>query len=248
MSYNGEDELFKAKLGIKFKCAICGKIHDPQKNGWKICLIEVRKKREVPKSCFIMPKTGKYIIRKGKSAVEKLFNKYIFDIKVYEDDFELLTVPKKVLERYNRAVELCKAGMAVFYEKVEKLPDIPIEVTNVQLGGWGEIITININGEEFNADYILETFFCSPTGSWSSSENSGKYFYATNYSIYKIDKNLRYALVQRRDTKYKNRQLLSLDKRYYLVSKDNYIEIPENLRKLAGMTMEEIIKKWGENV
>jgi len=249
MSYDGEQELMKAKLGLKFRCIICGRTHDPTKNVWEKCFKRAKEMYKIfDKTCFDTINLRKYRITKGTEVVKKLSDRYCFEIKIYDSDFELLTIPKKVQERYRRALEWCKAGIAVLKKELNKLPDIPTIVNNATHGKYGEFDKLVINGNEYDASEILEYIFCSPTGSWSSSNISGKYFSATNYSIYKVDKNLKYALVQRRDSQYKKGHLIGLKKSYYLASRKGYVEIPANLRTLSNMTIEEIVERWGKDV
>jgi hypothetical protein len=239
--YDGEAELVKARLGLRFRCAICGKLHDPTKNAWRRCSRAVDVRREV---CLTPPLPSSLRIRKGMRA-EKIWRYYEKTVTVWESIFELLTTTKRVKERYRRALELGRVFNQVFLERVERLPDVQLRVDKCEKGDYNEITSIWINGEEYDSRRVLE-LFTSPAGLWEKVERASRSFRATTYSIYMVSDDLSHIVVQQRRSEYVGSEIVSLKKRYYLLSQDGKIaELTYGLRRLKKMDIKSVIAEVG---
>jgi len=238
-----EFELVKAIMGMKFKCGVCGKTHDPKKRGWIKCyeLILDRLSRDIYGVFdYVIPFPT--FVRKGQKAKE-IVEKYSFpSVWFFKHDFELAIMPKVILERRRRFIEYYNAWLQFIKEKIEKLPDVTPNVSVVERGNYREITRILVHGEEFSSIY-LRLVFTPPSGKWSDSENDGKWFKALNHSFYQITPDLEYAVIQERRSEYYKKQIRSLKKKVYLISSNGgWVEIhPSYMHAPIEKTLEKYV-------
>jgi hypothetical protein len=229
-NYDGEAELVKAKLGLKFKCAICGRIHDPAGKVWRRCLRKVEVYRNLADGKYRLyawvPSVTR--LRKGSAVLERAEKYYDVWLSVCDSEFELLTLPERVKERYECALRLQRAFNEVFREWCRKLPDIPLRVEEVYHRR-GRISSLKVNGEPWPAYIVLSLFRC-PTEYWDSCAPypaDGLYWYR-EYSICGVERKLRSVLVCRKDMGYKTIRRVKPVKRsirYYLAYRDRFVEV-----------------------
>jgi hypothetical protein len=222
--YDGEAELVKARLGLKFRCAICGKQHNPVKGEWRRCLQNV--------DIYQLFQSGDYDLSawvpsvapllKGEAAVKRARKYYITHLRIWESEFELLTIPRKVRMKYRRAVQLERAFEKVLMEWCKKPPYIPLSVERIYESN-SRIDLLSVNGKLLLAYEVLELFHC-PTGEWdrSRSEDEEK-FCRAKYYLLGVDRRLRCAYVERISTEYWDPK--ELKPQYYLVFWDRFVEV-----------------------
>jgi hypothetical protein len=236
--YDGEAELLKARLGLKFRCAICGKQHNPAKGEWRRCLQNV--------DIYQLFQSGDYDLsawvpsvvqlRKGGVVAERVEKYYSVKLRIWDSEFELLTLPETVKERCKRALQLQRAFNKVFSEWCNKLPDIPLRVERIY-ESTSAIGLLSVNGKLWDAEEVLELFRC-PTKDWDSPVPSFRdgFFWFTKYNLRAIDRELRCALVWRRDAAYRGFIKWGTPKKskfyYYMVYRDRFVEVS---RRQANM-------------
>lgn len=239
-----EFELVKAIMGLKFKCGVCGKTHDPKKQAWIKCYkstLNLLRRDRYGVFDYVVPFPT--FVRKGQKARE-MVKKYSFpSVWFFKYNFELAIMPKIVLERKRRFIEYYDAWLQFIKEKIEKLPDVTPNTSVVERGNYREITRIRVHGEEFNSIY-LQSVFTPPSGEWSVSGIDGKLFKALNHSFYQITPDLKYAVIQERRSEYYKGQIRSLEKKVYLIDSDGgwveilpsymYVPIEKTLEKYVG--------------
>ncbi len=118
MSYDGEQELMKAKLGLKFRCIICGRVHNPSKNSWRKCTPKIEKIITFyPKELKVVKDAMEVL---GEKEVRKIMKRYSFYVQVYDSDFECVTIYHEIMDRVSRAYDLISYAKVALSRELRK--------------------------------------------------------------------------------------------------------------------------------
>jgi hypothetical protein len=127
--YDPEMEFAKARLGLKFRCAVCGGNHYPQGGAWRRC---------APK---IPP-----VVKAGS-----------FTIKIYENELEIVINWDRVCELYQHARNFRDGLTKYFSERAFRL--VRSEVKVVQRYSFGAVMEIMDGEGNIFSDSVLYALF-----------------------------------------------------------------------------------------
>ncbi len=205
--YDPEEELVKAKLGLPFRCAVCGRVHRSER-AVRRCANRVV--REVSRVSGIFEAEGKaYLIPRALVALKPKYVEFEgeFYRKILEKEgkpkdysiYECVTKPREIvaeMEKYWRTWTDRKRVL------MEKFMEFPVEVREFEIldrDARGEITLIRVNGVRLSRREVVSEVFKQSDGfKWWGAEYAGRgetrYIHST---LLDLSEDMRYAVIRR---------------------------------------------------